>query len=82
MSRTYKVSGEDKLLLTGDLLQKKGELTATNTTALTSNPVTTASSEAPIPMILKTFFKKLPQWSFEDIYNLDAPPRPMVSILR
>ncbi|XP_032431223.1 alpha-N-acetylgalactosaminide alpha-2,6-sialyltransferase 1-like [Xiphophorus hellerii] len=77
MSRTYKVSGEDKLLLTGDLLQKKGELTATNTTALTSNPVTTASSEAPIPMILKTFFKKLPQWSFEDIYNLDAPPRPM-----
>ncbi|XP_008435221.1 alpha-N-acetylgalactosaminide alpha-2,6-sialyltransferase 1-like [Poecilia reticulata] len=76
MSGTYKVSGEDKLLHTGGLLQMKGELAATNTTALTSDPVITASSETPIPMILKKFFKKLPQWSFEDIYNLDAPPRP------
>ncbi|XP_054899131.1 alpha-N-acetylgalactosaminide alpha-2,6-sialyltransferase 1-like [Poeciliopsis prolifica] len=76
MSRTYKASGEDKLLHTGELLQKKGELTAANTTALTSDPVASTSSEIPIPMILKKFFKKLPQWSFEDIYNLDAPPRP------
>ncbi|XP_014914850.1 alpha-N-acetylgalactosaminide alpha-2,6-sialyltransferase 1-like isoform X1 [Poecilia latipinna] len=77
MSGMYKVSGEDKLLRAGELLQKKGELATTNTTALTSDPVITASSETPIPMILKKFFKKLPQWSFEDIYNLDAPPRPM-----
>ncbi|XP_054899132.1 alpha-N-acetylgalactosaminide alpha-2,6-sialyltransferase 1-like [Poeciliopsis prolifica] len=29
-----------------------------------------------IPIMDLSSFKKLPQWSFEDIYNLDAPPRP------
>ncbi|XP_047233470.1 alpha-N-acetylgalactosaminide alpha-2,6-sialyltransferase 1-like isoform X2 [Girardinichthys multiradiatus] len=35
-----------------------------------------AASEAPIPIIKQSSFNKIPQWSFEDIYNLDAPPRP------
>ncbi|XP_038156746.1 alpha-N-acetylgalactosaminide alpha-2,6-sialyltransferase 1-like [Cyprinodon tularosa] len=34
------------------------------------------SAEYPIPIIHKSSFKKLPKWNFEDIYNLDAPPRP------
>ncbi|MEQ2226010.1 hypothetical protein ILYODFUR_023290, partial [Ilyodon furcidens] len=35
-----------------------------------------AASEAPIPIIKQSSFNKFPQWSFEDIYNLDAPPKP------
>lgn len=35
--------------------------------------------ETPIPIIKKSSFNKLPWWSFEDMYNLDAPPRPTVS---
>lgn len=34
------------------------------------------TSETPIPIIKKSSFNKLPWWSFEDIYNLDAPSRP------
>uniref|UniRef100_A0A3B3V3W9 alpha-N-acetylgalactosaminide alpha-2,6-sialyltransferase n=1 Tax=Poecilia latipinna TaxID=48699 RepID=A0A3B3V3W9_9TELE len=29
--------------------------------------------ESPVPIMNLSSFKKLPQWSFEDIYNLDAP---------
>ncbi|KAK5614539.1 hypothetical protein CRENBAI_020696 [Crenichthys baileyi] len=43
---------------------------------VTMNEIKLSPAEYPIPIIHKSSFKKLPQWSFEDIYNLDAPPRP------
>uniref|UniRef100_A0A3B3YE73 alpha-N-acetylgalactosaminide alpha-2,6-sialyltransferase n=1 Tax=Poecilia mexicana TaxID=48701 RepID=A0A3B3YE73_9TELE len=48
----------------------------TLTTALTLTLHTHPSFFTPIPIIKKSSFNKLPLWSFEDIYNLDAPPRP------
>lgn len=36
--------------------------------------------ENPIAIMGLSSFNKLPQWSFEDIYNLDAPLRTTVSI--
>lgn len=70
----------NRLLQIGKSLQKDKKLRPTNTT-LKTEPATTTPSETPIPMLFQKKFKKLPQWSFEDIYNLDAPPRPMVSKL-
>ncbi|MED6295454.1 hypothetical protein CHARACLAT_032032 [Characodon lateralis] len=43
---------------------------------VTMNEIKLSPAEYSIPIIYKSSFKKLPQWSFEDIYNLDAPPRP------
>ncbi|XP_014858575.1 PREDICTED: alpha-N-acetylgalactosaminide alpha-2,6-sialyltransferase 1-like [Poecilia mexicana] len=34
--------------------------------------------ENPVPIMNLSSFKKLPQWSFEDIYNLDAPLTPTI----
>ncbi|XP_040885251.1 alpha-N-acetylgalactosaminide alpha-2,6-sialyltransferase 1-like [Toxotes jaculatrix] len=34
-----------------------------------------AVAETPMPILLKNSFKRRPQWSFEDVYNQDAPPR-------
>lgn len=39
-------------------------------------------AETPIPVISRKSFTKLPQWDFEDYYNLDAPPRLTVSMLK
>ncbi|MEQ2225958.1 hypothetical protein ILYODFUR_022859 [Ilyodon furcidens] len=41
-------------------------------------PVSTPHVESPIPIMNRSFFKMLPQWSFEDIYNQDALPRPTI----
>ncbi|KAM4526756.1 alpha-N-acetylgalactosaminide alpha-2,6-sialyltransferase 1-like [Fundulus diaphanus] len=42
-----------------------------------TNETKLSPAEHPIPIIRKSSFNKLPQWNFDDIYNLDAPPRPM-----
>uniref|UniRef100_A0A3Q2PAA5 alpha-N-acetylgalactosaminide alpha-2,6-sialyltransferase n=1 Tax=Fundulus heteroclitus TaxID=8078 RepID=A0A3Q2PAA5_FUNHE len=42
-----------------------------------TNETKRSPAEHPIPVIRKSSFKKLPLWNFDDIYNLDAPPRPM-----
>ncbi|XP_063749157.1 alpha-N-acetylgalactosaminide alpha-2,6-sialyltransferase 1-like isoform X1 [Eleginops maclovinus] len=38
-------------------------------------PTRGAVAETPMPVLLKSSYKKLPEWDFEDIYNQDAPPR-------
>ncbi|XP_038128557.1 alpha-N-acetylgalactosaminide alpha-2,6-sialyltransferase 1-like [Cyprinodon tularosa] len=77
ISERNRVSGEYNLLKIGDLLQNKEKLSPTADTSQRNVSVTSTPSETPIPILLKKRFKKLPQWSFEDIYNLDAPPRPV-----
>uniref|UniRef100_A0A3Q0QWF5 alpha-N-acetylgalactosaminide alpha-2,6-sialyltransferase n=1 Tax=Amphilophus citrinellus TaxID=61819 RepID=A0A3Q0QWF5_AMPCI len=46
------------------------------------NPVTKPSTpgavvETPMPLLYRKNYTKLPQWDFDDVYNQDAPPRPM-----
>ncbi|XP_032431204.1 alpha-N-acetylgalactosaminide alpha-2,6-sialyltransferase 1-like isoform X1 [Xiphophorus hellerii] len=62
------------------LWQNEGNVTLLNATRdsltmLEMDQMNKSRSEYPIPIIYKRYFKKLPQWTFEDIYNLDAPPR-------
>lgn len=69
------------------LWQNEGNVTLLNATRdsltmLEMDPMNKSPSEYPIPIIYKRYFKKLPQWTFEDIYNLDAPPRSTVSLVR
>ncbi|XP_043958899.1 alpha-N-acetylgalactosaminide alpha-2,6-sialyltransferase 1-like [Gambusia affinis] len=48
----------------------------TNICSLGNVKTQSRTPETPGPIINLNSFKKLPQWSFEDVYNLDAPPRP------
>ncbi|XP_021173629.2 alpha-N-acetylgalactosaminide alpha-2,6-sialyltransferase 1 isoform X2 [Fundulus heteroclitus] len=77
ISETNRAKKIYKILKIDKLWQTNGNLTSTTATNLTTGQATTIAPEKPIPVIMKKYFKKLPDWSFEDIYNLDAPPRPM-----
>lgn len=37
-------------------------------------------AETAMPVLSEKSFEKLPQWDFDDVYNLDAPPRHTVSM--
>lgn len=39
------------------------------------------AAETAMPVLSEKSFEKLPRWDFEDVYNLDAPPRHTVSML-
>lgn len=69
-------------------------VTTSNVVASTkTNPVTKQTTdkmgsatpgtvaETPMPPLSRKNFTKLPQWDFEDVYNQDAPPWQMVSML-
>lgn len=38
-------------------------------------------AETAMPVLSEKSFEKLPRWDFDDVYNLDAPPRHTVSML-
>ncbi|XP_034069851.1 alpha-N-acetylgalactosaminide alpha-2,6-sialyltransferase 1-like [Gymnodraco acuticeps] len=54
-----------------DLGMEKGNSTPADVLAHIRGVV----AETPMPVLIKSSFKKLPEWDFEDIYNQDAPPR-------
>ncbi|XP_010782226.1 alpha-N-acetylgalactosaminide alpha-2,6-sialyltransferase 1-like [Notothenia coriiceps] len=40
-----------------------------------TGPIRAVVAETPMPVLIRSSFKKVPEWDFEDIYNQDAPPR-------
>ncbi|KAF3853804.1 hypothetical protein F7725_014492 [Dissostichus mawsoni] len=40
-----------------------------------NGPIRGVVAETPMPVLIKSSFKKLPEWDFDDIYNQDAPTR-------
>ncbi|XP_047233607.1 alpha-N-acetylgalactosaminide alpha-2,6-sialyltransferase 1-like [Girardinichthys multiradiatus] len=68
---THRAKAQDCLFDADNLSEIKREL-------LKPDPVSTPHVESPIPIMNRSFFKMLPQWSFEDIYNQDALPRPTI----
>ncbi|CAN9509009.1 unnamed protein product [Ophioblennius macclurei] len=57
------------------LLDKEGNATL-NTIATYHATVQAVQPETPMPPLSKKSFQKAPVWDFDDVYNLDAPPRP------
>ncbi|KAM4526361.1 alpha-N-acetylgalactosaminide alpha-2,6-sialyltransferase 1-like [Fundulus diaphanus] len=56
-------------------MDETGNTDTTNYYSVRNTKTQRTTSETPIPMMNASSFDKLPQWSFEDIYNLDTLPR-------
>ncbi|KAL3051699.1 hypothetical protein OYC64_001853 [Pagothenia borchgrevinki] len=58
-----------------DVLAQKTKLPDYIQTNDQNGPIRGVVAETPMPVLIRSSFKKLPEWDFEDIYNQDAPPR-------
>ncbi|XP_008435223.1 alpha-N-acetylgalactosaminide alpha-2,6-sialyltransferase 1-like isoform X2 [Poecilia reticulata] len=63
-------------LLSGLPTEIERKTNKTNIYSLGNVKTQSRAPESPVPIMDLSSFKKLPQWSFEDIYNLDAPITP------